>query len=779
MAGARFEIAHWELGGRMVTRICARAALLAALVLALVSGAMAVTISGHVRDANGAGMSGITVRASGGAAVATASDGAYSLSVSTPYTGLVGPEAMYIIQPSSYTYTTITANQINQDFSAYPMQFEHPYTSIYGVSRGAAAWGDYDNNGTMDVAIAGYEYDQSKDKLAPGARIYRNSGSSGGDFADVNARLTGVQDASLAWGDYDNDGKLDLVVAGDTGTAYVTKLYHNMGTTFPVNAAAVLPGVAKGCVAWGDYDNDGRLDLLIAGNAASGRIAKLFRNNGDGSFAEAAGVTLPGLSECSVAWADYDNDGRLDFAIAGNTGSGYVTRVYHNGGNGQFTDVGGGLTGVTCASLAWGDYDNDGKLDLAFAGERADGVKITRICRNTGAAFLEQALDIPGVKGSLAWGDYDNDGRPDLALGGDQGANAAPKICRNNGNGTFTVYLIEARTELTSAAVAWGDLDNDGKLDLMVSGNVTASGYPGAMLYRSTLAAANTAPSAPTNLAVSFAGSDLTISWSPASDSQTPQQGLCYNVRVGTTSGVGNVFAGMADYTTGRRLIPALGSAQKNLSLTIHGLALGTYYCSVQAVDTAFAGSPWAMEQKITRIADSSPPVINSVVFSPALIACGDPVSISVNASDNVGVTSVTADGAALAHFSGSVWTGSLTAASALGSHSVIVVACDAALNSASVSSPYTTVRSFGLGNCSATDALVRAVTGSYVFTVWGTISMSDADGFVVDDGSGRKIRVVAPGRGLVNGDYASVRGTLDASANPPVLTAHVVKKQN
>lgn len=612
------------------------------ILLVLVCGSCgAVVISGHVRDVNGVGMTGITIRAGGGASTSTTTGGAYSFTVTAPFTGMVGPEGSYQFSPMHYEYTGLSVDVSNQDFIGSPLLFGSGHLSTmlsyYSVERGAAVWGDYNNTGTLDAAAAGHGVTTNPPVLGPAARVFRGDGQS--NFSDTRASVMGVQDAALAWGDYDNDGRLDLVVAGDTGSAYVTNLYRGNGSSFSLVSTAGLPGVTKGSVAWADYDNDGKLDLLIAGDSAIGRIAKLYHNNGDGTFTEDTAISLPGLSECCVAWADYDNDGRQDFAIAGNTGGGYVTQLYHNDGAGQFSEVLAALTGLDFASLAWGDYDNDGRFDLAIAGITANGSRITHICRNTGSGFLEQDLGLPGVKGCVAWGDYDNDGRIDLAIAGDQNFDDCPKVYHNNGNSTFTGYLIE-NVEITDAWAAWGDFGADGRLDIVVAGHQTSIDYPCTYVYQSQTAAANTAPSSPTGLASTWSNGSLTMSWSAATDTQTPQSGLSYNIRVGTSPGAGDVFSGMADYSTGYRRVPAIGNAGKNLSWTLTGLPARDYYWSVQAIDSAFAGSAWATE---AFLPDPTPPVISLGAPSASLTNVG-PVTCSVTYLGAYSITLAAAD---------------------------------------------------------------------------------------------------------------------------------------
>jgi hypothetical protein len=111
----------------------------------------------------------------------------------------------------------------------------------------------------------------------------------------------------------------------------------------------------EGAVAWGDYDNDGYLDLLLTGNigryTSKTGATRLYHNNGDGSFSEVTSG-LPAVWGSSAAWGDYDNDGYLDIVLSGvtNSSSGFMTRVYRSNGNGTFTDVQAGFAGIAHGS---------------------------------------------------------------------------------------------------------------------------------------------------------------------------------------------------------------------------------------------------------------------------------------------------------------------------------------------------------------------------------------------------------------------------------------------
>jgi hypothetical protein len=110
----------------------------------------------------------------------------------------------------------------------------------------------------------------------------------------------------LAWGDYDNDGYSDLLIAGmGTTSNLIARIYHNLGNGTFVNSGAILTGVSQAAVAWGDYDNDGFLDALVCGttnNNAFLAISRLYHNNGNGTFTELSATALPGIAGHSATW---------------------------------------------------------------------------------------------------------------------------------------------------------------------------------------------------------------------------------------------------------------------------------------------------------------------------------------------------------------------------------------------------------------------------------------------------------------------------------------------
>ncbi|MEG4228536.1 FG-GAP-like repeat-containing protein [Microcoleus sp. N9_B2] len=231
------------------------------------------------------------------------------------------------------------------------------------------SWADYNNDGKLDLlnatqqSITNQNADGTYSTLENASLLYRNTGKSDIVFTpDITAQLPGVLNGSAAWGDHNKDGKLDILLTGDSLSGKITKVFGNTGSGF--SEAFALPGVSNGSAAWGDYDNDGDLDILLAGNSDSGNITKVYRNTGSG-FNEDNTAVLPGGS--FAAWGDYDNDGKLDILLNSELDDKFYSKVYRNTGSGFSEDISAGLTGAGFG--AWGDYDSDGKLDILLGNQ--------------------------------------------------------------------------------------------------------------------------------------------------------------------------------------------------------------------------------------------------------------------------------------------------------------------------------------------------------------------------------------------------------------------------
>ncbi len=492
-----------------------------------------------------------------------------------------------------------------------PFTFDLVPHTLPQTRHGALAWGDFDGDGDLDAALSG---------LTDGglvAAVYRNDGKADASedamvvFTDVDAGLPPVAYGRLAWADYDNDGDLDLLLTGsrteEPPYEPVTMLLRNdtgsesgTGDGRFTDAGASLEALHSGPAAWGDYDNDGDADLLLAGVNASGeRRTLLYRNDGGGRFTD-AGANLRGSAFGDAAWGDYDNDGDRDLALSGvSDEAGFGAAVYRNDGGGRFTDLGADLGADAFGTTAWGDFDGDGDLDLVLSGGTLTlGFfdTTTRLYENRNGTFVDAEAGLPGlIAGTAAWGDYDDDGDRDLLLTGaetPEGRRTA-RLLRNDGDGVFVTSTFLIGTMF--GASDWGDFDGDGDLDLLTSG-LSFSGPSVTNLYENRRQVIPPPPPAPQALTAAVAGGTVTLAWNAPVETTGPT----YNLRVGRTPGGGEVVAAAADPATGRLRLARAGNVFHNTAWTLRDLPNGTYHWSVQAIDAGFHASPFAAEGVFT-----------------------------------------------------------------------------------------------------------------------------------------------------------------------------------
>lgn len=533
--------------------------------------------------------------------------------------------------------------------SLYSQPFTDIGASLPDVQDGALAWGDYDSDGDLDLLLTG--------GTSSGAvsRIYRNDS---GAFVNINASLVNVDLSGAAWGDYDSDGDLDVILTGrGAGDTHQTRLYQNNNGTFN-EVSTSLPGLLASAVAWGDYDNDGDLDLVITGRKSNLDNAAAVYRNESGAFVETSGP-LAKLRRGALAWGDYDNDGDLDLVMTGRDDAEQrQTKIYRND-EGSFVDANISLPALDLSSVDWGDYDEDGDLDLLLAGTSNSGF-VSEVYRNTNGSFSAINAGLPPVEFcALRWGDYDNDGDLDILLSGADGSGRISRIYRNNGSSFSNINA--GLTGLAHSAAAWADYDGDGDLDIVLTGNDDASNHT--LIYQNGNSSVNNPPTPPTNLTITQDGNRMQLSWLQATDSEMDDDALTYNVRIGSSPGLDDV-APAQSLQDGTRKLAAHGNAFHNLQWTIGDLPVGqTFYWSVQAIDGGFLGSTFAAESQFVVNAPNAVPVAGADEFDlsgfvPARIDVlandtdtdGDPIRvISVdNPTLQGGVAFVGIDGTAI-----------------------------------------------------------------------------------------------------------------------------------
>ncbi len=295
--------------------------------------------------------------------------------------------------------------------------------SDIAIEQDAVGWADYDNDGNLDVMVAS------------GGRfpyLYHRDATQFVEVGQAAGFNNGGPSRHIAWCDYDGDNLLDVFVPINGQASY---LYHNDGDgtfTDVHEAAGIVTGITGDpsgyggqSASWGDYDNDGRPDLLIARVRGP---AMLYHNDGDGTFTDvstSAGVTVA-VDGFSAVWGDYDNDGWLDCYVSSGVYLEPLARrdwLFHNNHDGTFTEVGAtaGMAADTAVGFAatWADYDNDGWLDLYVGTWNVTGEDPPPLYHNNGDGTFTNVVVGSGLEDhyqheAAAWADIDVDGRLDL-----------------------------------------------------------------------------------------------------------------------------------------------------------------------------------------------------------------------------------------------------------------------------------------------------------------------------------------------------------------------------
>ncbi len=245
-------------------------------------------------------------------------------------------------------------------------------SNLPNVGNGDNAIGDFNKDGQIDICLTGFDGSQNISKL------YKNNGNE--SFSENISSLETIIQSSVTFYDYNHDGYPDLLMSGRS-SGPVSNLYDNITSTFNLSYHD-LPGTASGRSIFGDYNCDGNPDILISGlDETTSQKTEIYKNH-EGSFSKT--INLVGLESSDGAWGDYDNDGDLDLLLSGNTGTSYISKIFTNNGDDTFTENSGiSLEGTWLSSVDWGDYDNDGDLDILLIGRNNSNQAIAKVYKNT------------------------------------------------------------------------------------------------------------------------------------------------------------------------------------------------------------------------------------------------------------------------------------------------------------------------------------------------------------------------------------------------------------
>jgi uncharacterized repeat protein (TIGR01451 family) len=314
-----------------------------------------------------------------------------------------------------------------------------------GTSPQSAAAGDFNGDGKPDLVAANSGTNNVSIELGIGD----------GTFLPSGTYSAGTTPNSVDVGDFNRDGKLDLAVA-NSGSNNVSLLLGNGDGTFQT-AVPYNAGTNPHSVFVGDFNRDGKIDLAVANNGSNN--VSILVGTGTGTFLAAVNYSA-GSNPESVTAADFNRDGRLDLAVA-NSGSNNVSLLLGNG-DGTFQTATNTNAGTSPFAVLAEDFNRDGKPDLAVANSGSNNVSILL---GNGAGALQAAVNYAAGTNphSVKAGDFNDDGKLDLAVANNGSDNVS--ILPGNGNGTFGA-AVNTGVATGPGAIVVRDLNGDGKPDI-------------------------------------------------------------------------------------------------------------------------------------------------------------------------------------------------------------------------------------------------------------------------------------------------------------------------
>lgn len=475
--------------------------------------------------------------------------------------------------------------------SAAAQQFEQIPSPTQGLYNSIFSWGDFNQDGKLDLLHGGL---QIGDQLRVNLLLNTNN-----SFEPHVALPFGSYSGGV-WVDFDGDGDLDIAPAGHntliTGQRIYT-LHRNDDASFTEIASEID---ASGSPFWADIDRDGDLDLIFCGssiafNAPLGLEWRIFLNRPGKPWTLAHVIPIRHSSRDPIV-TDWNNDGWPDLVhLSRDNADQWSIQVNASapGLNFTRTELPLGSTDTPYLSV-WGDYDNDGDLDLAFNGERWP-TRVLKFVRNDGDSLASFVLQ-EAIGYALSWADLNGDGFLDLTT-----TDATPEgfsvlsYYQNLASSNAPYFSFATNLPFLGASrstISMADFDGDGDADMAVAG--LTNGVPGTRFFRNLINVSNPPPSMPTRLSIlNFENGAVTLTWDPSTD---PNQsgGLTYNLWIRRKDSTNFLLPPAADILSGRLHIPQRGNAGIVTNLVLTNLLAGTYEWSVQAVDNSYAASGFA-----------------------------------------------------------------------------------------------------------------------------------------------------------------------------------------
>jgi hypothetical protein len=500
--------------------------------------------------------------------------------------------------------------------------FVLPVTLPVGVDPHTVTVADFNHDGTPDLAVVNGGSSSTSQSVSVLLGDGRGSFHPAVTTAVVNGGAANGNAQSVVAGDFNGDGLTDLALntAGPAGPAMEILLGKGDGT-FQPNHLILPVGQTPLSVAAGDFDHNGALDLVTANS--NGTVSVLL-GNGGGSFRTRTDLTVGG-SPRAVTVGDFNGDGRLDVAVAKQLSE--TVSILLGKGDGTFATplVFATSSGhqFTPSSMAVGDVNGDGKADLVInstGGEDSTIAQLGVLLGNGDGTFRAPILQSPGMTGgdgNVALGDFNHDGRLDVAVGGQAALPDGLTVNLGNGDGTFGVPFQSPQTFSTGGENPFGvvaaDLNGDGLVDLVAANS--GSGNVGVLLNTDApVADAPTTTALSTSTANAVVGQIETLTATVTTPINTP---------------IGTVFFRDGDTLLGSAPVDGSGHATLQTSLFVGTHALTATFFGVSGfADSTSAAATLTVSRATTTLTLGSsvnPAVTGQAVTFTAQVAAVAP----------------------------------------------------------------------------------------------------------------------------------------------------------
>ncbi len=533
------------------------------------------------------------------------------------------------------------------------------FNDTLNMQQGDVVAADIDNDGDLDIIVSG---ETGNPATVKNAVFINNAGTY--TLQGTENVITPGHFADIKFGDVDGDGDMDVIFNGNSNGDMGKGIAINDGIGNFSRSALDVTSATISC-GFADFNNDGLLDYYVIGNGTA-NMGTMFFQNTDGTFTkDQSSFNSLNLIDPDISIVDFNNDGYIDMFISAwdETARTRYSSLLINDGFGKFVALAQpSIIRKGFGSSVWGDVDGDGWMDLLLNGDGgADGEgssDIYRLYKNNGGSLEAKATFNDYRQISVGDGsrmvDWDNDGDLDIILTGWSGTKGRQVTmlfeCTNATNFTYTENAL-SNTDfpgVSESSIETADLNNDGKIDLLITGyngnQATQVGkfdknICGYYLNQSTNA--NTKPTTPIalNHEITKSGDEtlVTLTWDAATDTETAQKSLTYNISLKNTitnKWLYNPMAMIGGDKDGWRKVSQHGNVFANKRWELYNLPAGNYEWSVQAIDANFVGGAFAALKTFSISATGINEIIEGIIISNV----NGKLTINNNSGNNINV---------------------------------------------------------------------------------------------------------------------------------------------